>query len=68
VFALSFQPLALNVHVMFCCCSAGAQISWRTVFLVEYFGPILIHSLFYFFPEVFYGQQIPDSKRHYVAK
>jgi very-long-chain enoyl-CoA reductase len=23
----------------------GAQIAWRTVFLVEYFGPILIHPL-----------------------
>ncbi|KNC99603.1 trans-2-enoyl-CoA reductase (NADPH) TSC13 [Spizellomyces punctatus DAOM BR117] len=32
----------------------GPQIGWTTVFLIEYFGPILIHPLFYFFPQVFY--------------
>lgn len=26
----------------------GPQISWRLVFLVEYFGPIFIHSVFYY--------------------
>jgi len=33
----------------------GPQIGWKTVFHVEYFGPILIHSLFYFCPQCFYG-------------
>lgn len=28
----------------------GPQVSWTTVFLVEYFGPILIHTIFYLFP------------------
>ncbi|KAJ3270980.1 3-oxo-5a-steroid 4- dehydrogenase [Borealophlyctis nickersoniae] len=32
----------------------GPQIGWTTVFLIEYFGPILIHPLFYFFPQIFY--------------
>ncbi|KAI5955691.1 TSC13 [Candida jiufengensis] len=32
----------------------GPQISWRTVFLVEYFGPFIFHPLFYFF-SIFYG-------------
>lgn len=30
----------------------GPQISWKTVFFVEYLGPILIHPLFYYY----YGQ------------
>lgn len=32
----------------------GPQIGWDTVFYIEYFGPILIHSLIYFFPQFFY--------------
>lgn len=32
----------------------GPQISWKTVFHVEYFGPILVHALFYFLPALFY--------------
>lgn len=35
----------------------GPQIAWRTVFLVEYFGPILFHSLFFYgFRELYPGQ------------
>lgn len=33
----------------------GAQISWKTVFHVEYFGPILIHTINYFLPSLFYS-------------
>ena len=32
----------------------GPQIAWRTVFLIEYAGPILIHPLFYHFAPVLY--------------
>ena len=32
----------------------GPQIAWRTVFLVEYFGPMLLHFLPYTFPKLFY--------------
>ncbi|TPX31678.1 hypothetical protein SmJEL517_g05042 [Synchytrium microbalum] len=40
----------------------GLQVSWRTVFLAEYFGPIWIHPLFYFFPQIFYrGAPAPHS-------
>lgn len=33
----------------------GPQIAWRTVFIIEYFGPILIHPLFYLVSSI-YGQ------------
>ena len=32
----------------------GPQVPWKTVFLIEYAGPILIHSLLFFFPNWFY--------------
>jgi len=41
----------------------GPQIEWKTVFLVEYFGPILVHALVYFYPNLFYGSN-KDSKYH----
>ncbi|KAF8903689.1 3-oxo-5-alpha-steroid 4-dehydrogenase-domain-containing protein [Gymnopilus junonius] len=39
----------------------GPQISWKTVFLVEYFGPLLIHPLFYHFPRFWYGTDVQHS-------
>lgn len=58
----------------------GAQISWRTVFVVEYvsfiypparwtltplwvkIGPLILHPIFYWFPQVFYGQPVEHSE------
>jgi len=39
----------------------GPQISWRTVFLIEYAGPLLIHPLFYYFPQLIYGKAFEHS-------
>jgi very-long-chain enoyl-CoA reductase len=33
----------------------GPQIGWRTVFLIEYFGPIFIHPLFFLASQKYYG-------------
>lgn len=39
----------------------GPQISYTTVFFAEYFGPLLLHSLFYLFPKLIYRQAGPIS-------
>ncbi|KAF9905953.1 3-oxo-5a-steroid 4- dehydrogenase [Lobosporangium transversale] len=39
----------------------GSQISWRTVFLIEYGGPLVIHPLVYLLPSLFYGQNFEHS-------
>ncbi|KAF8983802.1 3-oxo-5a-steroid 4- dehydrogenase [Entomortierella lignicola] len=39
----------------------GPQISWRTVFLIEYGGPLLIHPLIFYLPSVFYRQTFEHS-------
>ncbi|KAJ7471805.1 3-oxo-5-alpha-steroid 4-dehydrogenase-domain-containing protein [Mycena latifolia] len=39
----------------------GAQVQWRTVFLVEYAGPLIIHPLMYHLPHLFYGANVEHS-------
>ncbi|EJD42603.1 hypothetical protein AURDEDRAFT_105341 [Auricularia subglabra TFB-10046 SS5] len=45
----------------------GPQISWRTVYLVEYFGPLIIHPLLYHFPQYFYRRTLPHSQLQTIA-
>ncbi len=47
----------------------GPQISWKTVFHVEYAGPILMHALFYYLPNLFYpGYQPEQYVKSYTQK
>nr|WHE05772.1 3-oxo-5-alpha-steroid 4-dehydrogenase-domain-containing protein [Flammulina filiformis] len=39
----------------------GPQLSWKLVFVVEYLGPLLIHPVFYHFPQLLYGKAIEHS-------
>ncbi|KAG8212949.1 3-oxo-5-alpha-steroid 4-dehydrogenase-domain-containing protein [Butyriboletus roseoflavus] len=39
----------------------GHQISWKTVFLIEYAGPLIIHPLLYHFPEFIWGGPVYHS-------
>ncbi|XP_023167065.2 very-long-chain enoyl-CoA reductase [Drosophila hydei] len=34
----------------------GPQIGWKTVFLSEYAGPLIVYLIFYFRPELIYGK------------
>lgn len=40
----------------------GPQISWQTVFLVEYLGPLLIHPAMYLARPIIYGTSAPASE------
>ncbi|KAI0327827.1 hypothetical protein GY45DRAFT_1327140 [Cubamyces sp. BRFM 1775] len=39
----------------------GPQIGWRTVYLIEYAGPLVIHPLVYHFPRLFFGGAVQHS-------
>ncbi|KAJ7159846.1 3-oxo-5-alpha-steroid 4-dehydrogenase-domain-containing protein [Mycena crocata] len=39
----------------------GPQVQWRTVFLVEYVGPLIIHPLMYYLPRLVYGVDVHHS-------
>lgn len=45
----------------------GPQIGWKTVFLVEYAGPLIVYLWLYQRPWLFYGD-IENTKVHYVVK
>lgn len=45
----------------------GPQISWRTVFYIEYLGPILIHPIFYFAQKAIYGSTFEHSRTQQLA-
>jgi very-long-chain enoyl-CoA reductase len=51
----TISSLNLEPQDVIICKDLGPQIGWKTVFLVEYFGPIVIHYIFYTFSQFIYG-------------
>lgn len=45
----------------------GLQISWKTVFLLEYLGPLLLYPVFFMQPRIIYGASV-DSIQTAWAK
>jgi filamin len=46
----------------------GPQIGWKTVFVAEYLGPLLIYPIFYARPELIYGEGASSMPYHGVVK
>lgn len=45
----------------------GPQIGWKTVFLTEYAGPLVIYALFYMRPSLIYGSDAASEPRALVV-
>ncbi|KAM7286746.1 very-long-chain enoyl-CoA reductase [Ixodes scapularis] len=45
----------------------GPQIGWKTVFLVEYFGPLALYLVTYTRPSLFYGADAHTKPMHFVV-
>lgn len=39
----------------------GPQMNWRTVFLFEYLGPLIIHPVFFYLQRPIYGQEFAHN-------
>ncbi|KAJ7629377.1 3-oxo-5-alpha-steroid 4-dehydrogenase-domain-containing protein, partial [Mycena polygramma] len=39
----------------------GPQVQWKTVFIVEYLAPLIIHPLIYHYPKLIYGVDVEHS-------
>uniref|UniRef100_A0AC34RFS8 Very-long-chain enoyl-CoA reductase n=1 Tax=Panagrolaimus sp. JU765 TaxID=591449 RepID=A0AC34RFS8_9BILA len=45
----------------------GPQIAWKTVFLCEYAGPLLVYPIFYLRPSFIYGAGAGDKPVHFAV-
>lgn len=58
-----FDAQSLLGEVVLYAKDLGLQIAWKTVFIIEYLGPIVIHALFYFVTSYVFGvNKTPTQK------
>ena len=46
----------------------GPQISWRTVFIIEYTGPALLYMILYPRPSLVYGEGASEKPYHWAVQ
>ncbi|RKP25862.1 3-oxo-5-alpha-steroid 4-dehydrogenase-domain-containing protein [Syncephalis pseudoplumigaleata] len=63
---ITFKDLVLN-GMCVCVARLGPQVGWRTVFIVEYFGPLVWHSFFYYCSSMVYGKHVQHSDLQVAA-
>ncbi|MCJ1338639.1 3-oxo-5a-steroid 4- dehydrogenase [Bachmanniomyces sp. S44760] len=55
------QPVERSRHQLMKLRPAGPQVAWKTVFIIEYIGPIIIHCLIYSARQHIYSSPNPSS-------
>jgi len=61
----SLQSYGLKENSVVIFKDIGPQIGWKTVYIFEYLGPIVIYALFYYGSSSIYGTQAYSSKGHH---
>ncbi|KAI9838714.1 MAG: 3-oxo-5a-steroid 4- dehydrogenase [Thelocarpon superellum] len=58
---VSIVHTGLRDHSVIYVKDLGPQIAWRTVFVIEYLGPLIFHPLFYYLRPLIYGTTTAPS-------
>ena len=57
-----------NIEIYLISILIGPQIAWKTVFLIEYAGPLIIHPIFYWLPGLIYGKLATTIEHRSLAQ
>ena len=64
----TLQTMGLENQGMLYLKDRGPQVGWVTVFLVEYFGPLVVYAGIYTRPWLFYGEGAADKPYHWAVE
>lgn len=68
----SYSFIELKFHVFFLFFflnqDLGPQIAWKTVFLVEYAGPLIVYAWIYQRPWIFYGDEAVSQPMNQIVQ